>query len=290
MKLRDITTLQWIGIVILFNTTLLGGAGQLGDLSLSAHMVKGILAIATLGNGFLGGLVTMFGGQGSMIKTVAAMPGVEQIAVNAQANQTLAQIATSVAPDSKKVEATPGAAAAVVQTARGAAMIAAMALAGLFLFAADARAQSQVRKPLTGNIIADIKAGSDPGNASRSSPLSDILGALDAKLLPDLQYALKLANASGSKVTAPCYQAWIDIITVRQKAVTDESGNPLPMPDPALISNFEKVVELRNALQPDSEFMIKCSPVASMVKKDITGFIGLVISGGAGLATLVPGL
>jgi hypothetical protein len=36
--------------------------------------------------------------------------------------------------------------------------------------------------------------------------------------------------------------------------------------------------------------MVKCSPVASMVKKDITGFMGIVISGGAGLATLVPGL
>ena len=40
----------------------------------------------------------------------------------------------------------------------------------------------------------------------------------------------------------------------------------------------------------DSDFMIKCSPVASMVKKDIVGFIGVVLSGGAGLATLVPGL
>lgn len=155
-----------------------------------------------------------------------------------------------------------------------------------------AHAQTQQRRPL--DILSDLKANVPGSNGQlgtrTSSPLSDILGALDVKLLPDLQYALKLASASGSKVTAPCYQAWIDIITVRQKAVTDEQGNPLPMPDPALISNFEKAVELRNALQPDSDFMIKCSPVASMVKKDITGFIGLVISGGAGLATLVPGL
>jgi hypothetical protein len=153
-------------------------------------------------------------------------------------------------------------------------------------------AHAQQRRPL--DIISDIKAkaadNTSTSSSRTSSALSDIIGALDVKLLPDLQYALKLANASGSKVTAPCYQAWIDIITVRQKAVSDEQGNPLPMPDPALISNFEKMVELRNALQPDSDFMIKCSPVASMVKKDITGFIGLVISGGAGLATLVPGL
>jgi hypothetical protein len=58
--------------------------------------------------------------------------------------------------------------------------------------------------------------------------LNDIIGALDAKMLPDLQYALKLATASGSKVTAPCYQAWISIITIRQTAVQDDQGQPLP--------------------------------------------------------------
>jgi hypothetical protein len=64
--LKNVTALQWIGIIILFNTTLLGGASQLGDLSLGPHTVKAVLAIATLGNGFLGGLVTMFGGQSAM--------------------------------------------------------------------------------------------------------------------------------------------------------------------------------------------------------------------------------
>ncbi len=72
--------------------------------------------------------------------------------------------------------------------------------------------------------------------------------------------------------------------------MSDDQGAAIPMPDPHLVTDFEKLVELRNSLQPDSEFMIKCSPVASMVKKDIVGFIGIVISGGAGLATLVPGL
>lgn len=72
MKLSNITTLQWIGIVILFNTTLLGGAGQLADLALSVGMVKAVLAIATLGNGFLGGLVTMFGGMQAQKDTVGA--------------------------------------------------------------------------------------------------------------------------------------------------------------------------------------------------------------------------
>ncbi len=158
-----------------------------------------------------------------------------------------------------------------------------------------AMAQTPRLKPpqFTGDFATDAKANlgiNKPGSGLTGNPLGDLVGALDVKLLPDLQYALKLATASGSKVTGPCYQAWIDIINVRQKAVEDAQGQSMELPDPHLVTDFEKLVELRNSLQPDSDFMIKCSPVASMVKKDIAGFIGIVISGGAGLATLVPGL
>jgi len=129
-QLRSITLLQWIGIVILFNTTLLGGASQLGDLSLSAVVVKAILAFATLGNGFLGGLVTMFGGQGTqtrnviadpaaqeaIVKAVLAMPGVENLKVNAKASATLATIA--VDEGQPKIEAVPADEAKVVSIAK----------------------------------------------------------------------------------------------------------------------------------------------------------------------------
>jgi len=150
-------------------------------------------------------------------------------------------------------------------------------------FCVAAQAQTKLKLPID-------PLGLNSRAPTGGGPLEDIIGALDAKLLPDLQYALKLATASNSKVTAPCYQAWIDIINVRQKAVQDSTGQDMAMPDPAVITKFEKLVELRNSLQPDSDFMIKCSPVASMVRKDIVGFIGIVISGGAGLATMVPGL
>ena len=93
MKLKDITALQWFGIVILFNTTLIGGASQLGDLSLSAAAVKAILAAATLGNGFLGGLVTMFGSSGGMAKTVSEMDGVKPIEITRAANASLVKAA-----------------------------------------------------------------------------------------------------------------------------------------------------------------------------------------------------
>ncbi len=160
-----------------------------------------------------------------------------------------------------------------------------ISLIGLaLLVATPSLAQSKLKLPI------DPLGLNNRTAPTSQDPLENIVAALDGKLLPDLTYAKMMADASGSKVTAPCYGAWIDIINVRQKAVLDKDGQPLPVPDPGIITKFERIVELRNALQPDSAFMIACSPVASMVKKDIVGFIGIVISGGAGLATLVPGL
>ena len=129
----------------------------------------------------------------------------------------------------------------------------------------------------------------DWGPCYRRLPF-DLLQALDVKLLPDLQYALKLANATSNKITANCYSAWIDIIQVQQTAVQDASGTAITVPTPHIITDFERLVEIRNMLQPDSPFMTACSPVANMVKVDVTNFIGLVVGGGASLSALVPGL
>ena len=122
----------------------------------------------------------------------------------------------------------------------------------------------------------------------------DLLQALNVKLLPDLQYALLLANATNNKITANCYQAWIDVINTEQTAVqtkgADGTTTPIAIPDPHLITDFERSVELRNMLQPDSAFMTACSPVANLIKQDVISFMGKVVAGGAGLATLVPGL
>jgi len=109
-------------------------------------------------------------------------------------------------------------------------------------------------------------------------------------MLPDLQYALLLAKATNNNITAICYQAWIEMIQVRATAVKSQDGTDIPIPDPHLLTDFERMVELRNALQPDSKFMTSCSPVANLIKQDVISFMGKVISGGAGLATLVPGL
>lgn len=116
--LRKVTPLQWLGVIILFNGVIIGGGAQLNDL-VGANITHKLISVAGLGNMFLGGLVTMFSGQGAQIRNVAAMPGVETITVNKLANATLATIAVDPAMD--KVEATPQAQAAVAATAKGAA-------------------------------------------------------------------------------------------------------------------------------------------------------------------------
>jgi hypothetical protein len=167
----------------------------------------------------------------------------------------------------------------------------------LALIALPQNASAQARRPdPIGQVVTKLKQDftAKTGVAATGDLPFDLLQALDKKLLPDLKYGLALAQATGSKVTAPCYQAWIDLINTQQTAVqtknADGTTTDMPLPDIHLITDFERMVELRNALQPDSDFMRNCSPVANMVKQDVVQFMGVVISGGAGLATLVPGL
>ncbi len=127
------------------------------------------------------------------------------------------------------------------------------------------------------------KLGSDAGD-------NDLLGALEAQLLPDLKFALNIARANGNDLTGDCWASWINMIEARQKANLDANGNPLDIPDPALITRFQKLVDIRNALQPTSPFMRACSPVITMVKSDVRKFIGLILTGGFGLAAMGVGL
>lgn len=273
MKMSDITPLQWIGVIILFNTTLLGSASQLGDLSLSAGAVKAILAIATLGNGFLGGLVTMFGSQQSMKNAVGHMDQTTVVTTRASAN--------ALPNNEAVIAATPEIIAAI----KKAGVILFALMIGWSLMPANAYAQDAVLKRIVSGNAAAATSSSGAAGVPR-----DLLGALDEKILPDLQYAKAMADATGSKVTGGCYGAWISIILSRQQALKGTDGQAISQPEPHLISDFERAVELRNALQPTSDFSIACSPVANMIKKDILSFIGVVMGGGAGLSLLGIGL
>jgi hypothetical protein len=113
----NLTPLQIIGIILAVNGALTGATVQLTDL-FGATIAKDIGSIASLGSAILGGIVAAISGQGSQIKNVLAMPGVEKISVNAQANQTLAAIAVDPATD--KISPTQAAMATVTQTAKAA--------------------------------------------------------------------------------------------------------------------------------------------------------------------------
>lgn len=144
-----------------------------------------------------------------------------------------------------------------------------------------AQAQNRVLKDVIGAGAGRPSAASDSSGAPK-----DILAALDDKFLPDLIAAKAMADATGNDMTSTCYGAWIDIIQKRQAALKDAQGNAIPIPDPHIISDFERAVELRNALQPDSKFSRSCSPLANMVKQDVLGLVSKVVAGGAGLALM----
>jgi hypothetical protein len=94
----------------------------------------------------------------------------------------------------------------------------ALLILGTMAFPGDASAQVKPRVNL------DPLGLVQPRDTGGGGTLNNILGALDDKLLPDLIYAKKLADAAGSNVTAPCWQAWITIIQKRKEAVTNADG------------------------------------------------------------------
>ena len=99
------------------------GSTQLTDIfspfgSLAPLIVKEIVSLSGFATGVLGIVLTFTTGQSGMVKSVQAMPGVEKIVVNEQANATLATLA--VDPTQAKIETVPSALPAVQATARAA--------------------------------------------------------------------------------------------------------------------------------------------------------------------------
>lgn len=88
---------------------------QLTDL-FGADIAKYIISMAGLCNTILSIIIATISGQGSMVKDVHDMPGVEKIVVNEKANSTLAGLAVDPAQD--KIVTKPGDETAVRAAAR----------------------------------------------------------------------------------------------------------------------------------------------------------------------------
>lgn len=96
----NLTTAQKFALVLV-TLGVLGTAGkQLSDM-FGPNVSNYIVNISLMASTILGGWLSVITGQAAQVKNVAAMPGVENIEVNRQANQTLARVAMD--PDELKI-------------------------------------------------------------------------------------------------------------------------------------------------------------------------------------------
>lgn len=107
---------QGIAILIAILSVLAISTTNLADL-FGPTTAKVISSTANMLNAMLAGILGVLTGQASTVKEVAAMPGVERIRINAQADQTLAAIAMD--PAMNKVSPLPADATKVAATALG---------------------------------------------------------------------------------------------------------------------------------------------------------------------------
>lgn len=107
---------QWIRIISTVNGSLITGAAFFNQLFGDALALQ-IIAVLGLSQIVMSSLDTALSGQAQLVKDVAAMPGVEKITVNTQANPTLAAVA--VDPTVDKVAPLRQDIDIVTQTARG---------------------------------------------------------------------------------------------------------------------------------------------------------------------------
>lgn len=114
----DLNGKQIISIIGAVISVLMVSSAQLTDL-LGPGVAKTIVTVAGLTNMILQSVTVAITSQGSTVKDVLSMQGVERISVNGQANSTLATIA--VDPTQNKIAPTQAAEAAVAATAKAAA-------------------------------------------------------------------------------------------------------------------------------------------------------------------------
>jgi hypothetical protein len=159
--------------------------------------------------------------------------------------------------------------------------IAAMVLA----LAGPVAAQTRQAPRLTGDPVKDIgnaiHQGQQQAASATNENTADLVGKLNKLALPDFEYALAMAKATNNVVSAPCWQAWVDMLKAQQKPLQDANGQALTEPDPHLITNIERISELLAALRPDSTLSTSCAALAGAANRDVATLIGGILSGGA---------
>ncbi len=111
-----LTLKQILAIVCAILSAMAVATSQMNDI-FGPTLAKSIMAGAGVLNTIFSSILAVITSQTQTVRDVQSMPGVEKITVNAQANSTLAGMA--VAADNAKIEAAPGADAAVNRAAKG---------------------------------------------------------------------------------------------------------------------------------------------------------------------------
>lgn len=101
----SLTNKQYLMITMAVLAFLSASTGQMTDV-FGPALAKNISSGAGFLNGILGSIAAIILGQASIVKDVQAMPGVEKIEINKQANPTLAGLA--VDPGNTKIEPKAG--------------------------------------------------------------------------------------------------------------------------------------------------------------------------------------
>jgi len=113
----NITSKQWFQIISGVVSGLITGAALLTTLFGQDLTIKLVAGLGIL-NIIISSIGTTLSSQGSLVKDVLAMPGIQKVEVNAQANPTLAAIA--VDPTVNKIAPTQAAQVQVETIAKGA--------------------------------------------------------------------------------------------------------------------------------------------------------------------------
>ena len=140
---------------------------------------------------------------------------------------------------------------------------------------------AQTRQSLTGRPIEDIRAAVTGKAAEAAAP--DLISKIQTVALADLQAATADAKATGDTIASNCYDAWIALINAQQTA----QGTALP--EPHIITAFQRNRDLVNALRPGSPLKVACAPFAEELKQDVITLLSKIAGGALTLpAMLAP--
>ena len=121
--IRNATPLQILGAILVLNSAATDSVNELTDL-FGQVWARHLLSIAVIGSGICGGLVTMFGGQGAVLRNVASIQGDDgrpALRINVNANAPRALAAAAVDPAQKNIgAANPETRTVLLETAKGA--------------------------------------------------------------------------------------------------------------------------------------------------------------------------